>query len=140
MKNVELIIVVILTIGALGPNAWAGCQKNESPSNKSCCDKDTAATQMECFTDQAGESAANVYCHADCDYDSAKCTFTKPATHGCTPSGSYTNVWKRTNPGIERECKVGETKVTYYEYSTGPELVGQGETAKYIIDEDNCGS
>jgi hypothetical protein len=139
MKTLRSIVVVILSITVLGPNAWAGCNKNQSPDNKSCCDKDTDSTQMVCFTDQEGQSAANVYCHADCDYQSSTCTFTKPATHGCTSSGSYNDVWKRTNTGTHCECIAGEKKVDYYQYTTGPSPVHQGETVKYIIDEDNCG-
>ena len=121
----------------------AACQPGEIPDHKSCCDTDTGNNnnQYECHVGQEKSSAAaNVYCHQKCKLVQSDCKFTEPATSGCTSSGSYSNVWKWTNTGTSHQCqRQGQSDVAYYTYTAGSEPAHQGETQKYIIDEDNCG-
>jgi hypothetical protein len=143
MKTCGIIAMAIMSAMLFEPKAQAAsCQANKSPSNKSCCDKDTDSTQYVYSIDQGGQTGANVTCLADCKYDETKCTFTTPSSNGCTPNGTYDTVYKRTNPGSQTTCTKagGGGSVYYYTYSTGPAPVLQGETQKFIIDDSNCGS
>lgn len=139
MKELPIVMAAAGLLGLSGSYSHAGCSTNETPSSYSCCEKDSLTSRYYCALDQEGQTGANVYCHQICKYEQQQCTFTIPASHGCASSGSYSNVFKCSWPGTKYECTTKEgKKVEYYEYGTGSSLEQQGETTKYIIDENNC--
>lgn len=132
--------MMVSAIAALGVamDIYANCSAGKLPLGYSCCSEDTAPTQYKTTTDQNGVNPAYTYCVGQCGNNCDTCTFQTTATSGCLQSGSYTNCWKWTSgDGSSNVCNSKTCTASTYTYSDQTPT-NQGETAKYINDNNDC--
>jgi len=122
---VSSIVCASLVIGGLV--VYAECNANQYPTNLSgtSCpnpahDPPARCTQTGYWADGAYSTVANVLCAAT------------TGGQGCQQSGSYTKVWIKT---ASDNCMGTSCPADASSGATSD----QGETAKYIINQNNCG-
>ncbi len=142
MNRVKKAIVIIATLASISATVIAACHQNQNPSYLSHCLIDRNSSSIQKTTlDEDGNAPANTWCLAACTNDITHCRFETPYSSGCTPSGSYSNVWLFTQSTVGSTCEDGSTNIVY-NFGANPFFdttpTGQGETQKFIIDMMNC--
>jgi hypothetical protein len=134
----QKISAIMLAVIVVGGAAWATCYPGVKPSSTSGCDPDSGDSQTRTTQDQAGQGGANTFCIGICTNDTAYCNFQRPATSGCTSSGTYSNVWTWT-AHVTGPYNCARTTGTYYHYNyEASQPTSAGEAVKYVIDFMNC--